>query len=301
MLWCYYLGQVWPFEVLLSGPSLLFTKHCLSKNTITIRGFSTFFWKKIARANLRCYYLGQVGHFLSCSQLGPDNNTYLAQITTPQNGFCFQLFAFKNVLKYLFYSAFWTSTKIGQKKGQKNDNFSHFAKHRLMKKNRFVATPLFTKKLCFLSCWFWNQKHSCWTRKHNLKSGKKSKDKEKGFERKNKTGNHKKEKRLMKKINCNLAQIITSQHIYIYIWGRPQLVGAFYPKNSFSQFYRKKNLHLWGFFMFPGFFFFLLSVFFCLRFSSIPLLFDILKPKRVPTRWGLWHIYIYIHPKRPPR
>ena len=31
MLRCYYLGQVWPFEVLLSGPSLLFTKHCLSK------------------------------------------------------------------------------------------------------------------------------------------------------------------------------------------------------------------------------------------------------------------------------
>ena len=31
MLWCYYLGQVWPFEVLLSGPSLFFTKHCLSK------------------------------------------------------------------------------------------------------------------------------------------------------------------------------------------------------------------------------------------------------------------------------
>ena len=35
-------------------------------------------------------------------------------------------------------------------------------------------------------------------KKHNLKSGK-NKDKEKGFERKNKTGNHKKEKRLMKK------------------------------------------------------------------------------------------------------
>ena len=27
-------AKFWPFEVLLSGPSLLFTKHCLSKNTI---------------------------------------------------------------------------------------------------------------------------------------------------------------------------------------------------------------------------------------------------------------------------
>ena len=76
MLWCYYLGQVWPFEVLLSGPSLLFTKHCLSKTLYKIGVSALFFFeKKIARANLRCYYLGQVGHFLSCNQLGADNNT----------------------------------------------------------------------------------------------------------------------------------------------------------------------------------------------------------------------------------
>ena len=30
-------------------------------------------------------------------------------------------------------------------------------------------------------------------KKHNLKSGNKNRDKEKGFERKNKTGNHKRE------------------------------------------------------------------------------------------------------------
>ena len=43
--------------------------------------------------------------------------------------------------------------------------------------------------------------------------------------------------------------------------------------------------------------FFLLSYFclFCLSFSSLPLLFDILKPKKVPTRWGLWHIYICLY------
>ena len=34
--------------------------------------------------------------------------------------------------------------------------------------------------------------------------------------------------------------------------------------------------------MFPSFSFFLLSAFFCLSFSSLPLLFDILKPKKVP-------------------
>ena len=44
--------------------------------------------------------------------------------------------------------------------------------------------------------------------------------------------------------------------------------------------------------MFPSFFFFLLSAFFFLSFSSLPLLFDILKPKKVPTRRGLWLVVI---------
>ena len=52
VLWCYYLGQVWPLEVLLSGPSLFFTKHCLSKNTIKIGVSAHFFWKKKLRAQI---------------------------------------------------------------------------------------------------------------------------------------------------------------------------------------------------------------------------------------------------------
>ena len=52
MLWCYYLGQVWPFEVLLSGPSLFFTKHCLSKKHYKNRGFSTFCFEKKLRAQI---------------------------------------------------------------------------------------------------------------------------------------------------------------------------------------------------------------------------------------------------------
>ena len=63
MLWCYYLGQVWHFEVLLSGPSLLFYRTLFVKKHYRNRGFSTFFEKQIARTNLRGYYLGQVGHF----------------------------------------------------------------------------------------------------------------------------------------------------------------------------------------------------------------------------------------------
>ena len=101
MLWCYYLAQVWPFEVLLSGPSLFFTKHCLSKNTIKIGVSALFFWKKNCARKFEVLLSGPSWPFLSCSQLGPDNNTYLAQIITPQNAFFF-FFAFKNLLKYLF-------------------------------------------------------------------------------------------------------------------------------------------------------------------------------------------------------
>ena len=124
MLWWYYLGQVWPFEVLLSGPSLLFTKHCLSENTIKI-GVSAFFEK--LHAQIEVLLSGPSWPFLSCSQLGPDNNTYLAQIITPQNAFFLFFFVFKNVLKYQFYSVFEHQPKFGKKMGkQKTITFHIF-------------------------------------------------------------------------------------------------------------------------------------------------------------------------------
>ena len=53
MLWSYYSVQVWPFEGLLSGPSFLFLKHCLSKSTIKIRFQHIFFEKKSCAQNFR--------------------------------------------------------------------------------------------------------------------------------------------------------------------------------------------------------------------------------------------------------
>ena len=101
MLWCYYLGQVWPFEVLLSGPSL-FLKTLFVTKHYKNRGFSTFFWKKDCARKFEVLLSGPSWSFLRCSQLGPNNNTYLAQIITPQNAFFFQFFAFKILLKYRF-------------------------------------------------------------------------------------------------------------------------------------------------------------------------------------------------------
>ena len=67
-IYSYYLGQVWPFEGLLSGPSLFFNTVC--KKHYKNRGFSTFcFEKKSVHKNLKGYHLGQVGHFYVATNL----------------------------------------------------------------------------------------------------------------------------------------------------------------------------------------------------------------------------------------
>ena len=68
--------------------------------------------------------------------------------------------------------------------------------------------------------------------------------------------------------------------------GRPQLVSNHWSKSQIPKFYGINWPRRWGFFMLTSFFFFL-SAFFCLNLPSLPLLFDILKLKHLPTRWGL--------------
>ena len=59
---------------------------------------------------------------------------------------------------------------LPQKEPPKNDNFSHFATHRLIKKNALLQLPSWPT-ICFFTCLFWNQKIDV-EQKHNLKSGK---------------------------------------------------------------------------------------------------------------------------------
>ena len=70
---------------------------------------------------------------------------------------------------------------------KKNDNFWHFAKHRLIKKKPVLLQPPFDQKMFFLKFFVLKPKTFMLNRKHNLKSGK-SKDKKKELERK-KAGN----------------------------------------------------------------------------------------------------------------
>ena len=84
----------------------------------------------------------------------------------------------------------------GQEKRQKNDNFSHFAKHKLIKTTVLLQPP-FSPKIVVFQLGFFETKNIDIEEKHNLKS-ENSKDKKKGFETKNKTGT-KNEKILMEK------------------------------------------------------------------------------------------------------
>ena len=195
LLRCYSLGQV-----------CFFTKHCLSQNTIK-QGFQHFFWTKNCARKFEVLLSGPSWPLLSCSQLGPDNNTYLAQTITPQNGI-FGFFCFLKMCWNTYFIVLLSMNQNWQKMGKKN--FSHYAKHRLVKKNRFVATPLLTKNWGFSTLIFWNQKHKLMlNQKHNLRWGKNIDKKgiEKGIEKKNKTGNQKEKK---KKLQFNGLMLFLS-------------------------------------------------------------------------------------------
>ena len=138
-------------------PSLFFFLTFCVRKHYKNRGFSTFLKiKKKTRANFQSQYFGQVGLFFWYPQLGQNIDFNLAKILTLEMAIFLSFFCFlKSAEIPIFIVFFCTSTKIWQKRGKKkNDNFSHFAKHRVIKKNRFVATPLLTKNWCFSTCVF---------------------------------------------------------------------------------------------------------------------------------------------------
>ena len=161
MLWCYYLGQVWPFWGVIIWAKFAFYKTLFVKNTIRLGVSALLFWKKL-RAQIWGVIIWAKLAILSCNQLGPDNNTCLARIITPQNDFfiVFVLRLIKMCWNTYVHSVFWTSTEIiqtGQKMGKKNDNFSHFAKHRFIK-TPFCCNPLLNKNWCFSTLMFSTKK-----------------------------------------------------------------------------------------------------------------------------------------------
>ena len=83
------------------------------------------------------------------------------------------------------------------KNGPKNDNSSHFAKHKLFKKPLCYNPPL-DQKLVLFELAFLKRKTLMLNKKPNLKAGK-NKDKKRGSERRKKRAKPEKEKGLMNK------------------------------------------------------------------------------------------------------
>ena len=212
MLWGYYLVQVWPFWKLLSGPSLFFSKHRLPKNTIKIGVSAHFFWKQNCAQKIWKLLSGPSWRFLRCSQLGPDNNFQLGPDNNFQKCHFFVIFCFEKCAKMPSFIVFFEKQpkKCKKKCQKKNDNFSHFAKHRFIKKKtRFVATPFFLKK-CVFQLVFLKPKTMMLNKKHNSKSGKKQRW-GKEISKRKQDRKPKKENILMKKRNSNLIFSCSSQ------------------------------------------------------------------------------------------
>ena len=99
-------------------------------------------------------------------------------------------------------------------------------------------------------------------------------------------------------LTCSFS-LSLSLYIYIYISGcnlsgwadlgqKSQKIPSYIVKNGHETLPKR-----WGFFMFQCFSFFLIFAFFCLSFSSLPLLLVFFKPKNGPPNEVLG-IYIYI-------
>ena len=182
---------------LLSGPSLAFSgviirskfafSKTLSHNTIK-QGYSTFLQIKSSAEKIRGYYLVQVGNFLWKAKLGPDNNPYLDQIRTPQNGL---FFALKTCWNTYFTVLFEHQLKFVQKLAAKRTITFHILQNIGYLKHVLLQPPPSWSEI---GVFWWKEKYWCWT-KTQLKIRKE--DKEKGFERHSKTGNQK-QKGLMK-------------------------------------------------------------------------------------------------------
>ena len=141
--------------MLLSGPSLafsgviiwskfVFSKRLLSKKHYKI-GVSAHF-EKVSAQQFQVVLSGPSWPFLRRTKLGPDNNTYLDQMITPQNVFFIAFCGFGNALKYLFTVFFEHQPKFGQKRAQKTITFI-FCKHRLLKT---VLLPPSWPKMVFI-------------------------------------------------------------------------------------------------------------------------------------------------------
>ena len=91
----------------------------------------------------------------------------------------------------IFIVFFENNQKFAKKK-PKNDNFSHFAKHRFIKKKTLCCNPPLDQKLVFFNVGFSKPKTMMLNKKHNSKSGQ-NKDNKRDFKEKTRQETKKRE------------------------------------------------------------------------------------------------------------
>ena len=138
---------------LLSGPSLapfgsyylvqslFFSKTPIAKKHYKNRGFSTLFWKNCAQKNWKLLS-GPSWRFLRRTQLGPDNNFQLGPDNNFQKCHFWVKFCSEKCAENTYFYSVLLKIKKNWQKLPKKHNFSHFAKHRSIKKP-LCCTPIF--------------------------------------------------------------------------------------------------------------------------------------------------------------
>ena len=164
MLWSHYFGQVWGVsKVNILAKFVFFQKQSLLKKHYKIWGFSTLKKQKQKNARQISKKIFWPTWFFWGPQLGQNIDFNLAKILTLKMViFCF----LKKCWNTYFIVFFELPPKFAKEMApNKNDNFSLFAKHRVIKKKkRFVATPLFTPKMVFFNLFFETKKQWCSTK-----------------------------------------------------------------------------------------------------------------------------------------
>ena len=146
-------------EVIIWSKFVFFLKYRLPKNTIKI-GVSALFFEKKLRAKNWKLLSGPSWVLLRRSQLGPDNNFQLGPDNNFQKCHFFVFFLLRKMCENAyFYSVFWKQPKTCQNPPPKNDNFSHFAKHRFIK-NPVMLQPPFWPKIGVFQLGFFETKNN---------------------------------------------------------------------------------------------------------------------------------------------
>ena len=149
---------------LLSGPSLgvleviiwskfvFFLKTPFAKKNTIKKRFQHIFWKNNCAQKMEVIIWSKLA-LLRRTQLGPDNNFQKCHL------FC--IFCFGKCAEITIFIVFFEKQPKDDQNNAppKNDNFSHFAKHRFITKKTLCCNPLFFEKLVFFELAFPEEKH----------------------------------------------------------------------------------------------------------------------------------------------